>query len=470
MADFLTGEKPDGKYTIPDTLNVLERDQYDVPRLTLNGVEIGQYTLVLPKNADRDETYAAQLICAAVKKASGTVLTSVREPEAASGAKIFIGATAPAAAFALKGADAGYLLGTSGADVLVGGDGGMTVRAAREFVAAVVPQGCTGERDVTLPAAAVTPREKADYPALPELGEMPVALTDQKNAVAAVYDLAPVLTVGQATRVWTFAPTAANGFSTSGYGNRIDEAKLRYSTVLGKYVILVTSSSGFVGVGEYPSGSCVWCGSLSGYGPHSIEYLPNGNVALALSGNGNEEKSFIRVYAASQGKNNMKCASAKIESAHAVHWDDVRGILWALGSQTVTAYEVGGTDDAPTLTRLSCYDASASMGGHDMAPVLGDTDKLWLSGNAVYLFDKSLGTIKKYEPLSVSGSTKSIGTFPDGTAVRAVATNVYASHDTDQLVIFTPGTAPESYTGLTVTFAGEGRAFYKARIFLPFYS
>ena len=472
IQDYLTAPDADGKYTVPETLSVTETGAYDIERLTLCGHGIGEYSLVIPQKADRDEQYAAALIADAVRAATGVTLATVKDGAAGDvqGPKILIGATGlTPAGFLLQGADAGYVLGTSEAGILAAGDGGMTVRAARELIAQLLPEGKKGQVDVTLPAATVTPREKTSYPATPELGTMPVALTDQKNAVAVVYDFGAILSGTVSLPVWTFKPTSKLGFSsTDGYGNRIDEAKLRYSSVLGKYVVLFCSSSGFVGVAEYPSGQRVWSVSLSGYGPHSMEYLPNGNVALALSGNGNADKSVIRVYAVKEGGTGGKCATVKLDSAHAVQWDDVRGILWALGSSVVTAYEIGGTQAEPTLTQLSVYTTSHSFGGHDMTPVYGDTDLLWIGGAGAFSYDKTSGKVTKLEAFA-DGGTKTVGAFPDGTVIRSVATGVYASHDTDHVRVAIPN-GSGSYSLTTVIFPDADRAFYKARIFLPDYS
>ena len=65
-----------------------------------------------------------------------------------------------------------------------------------------------------------------------------------------------------------------------------------------------------------------------------------------------------------------------------------------------------------------------------------------------------------------SGSVKCICSFPDGSAARTVATDVYASHDTDRFKLF-------EISGTTATskdFVFDGRAFYKARSFYAEYN
>lgn len=152
-----------------------------------------------------------------------------------------------------------------------------------------------------------------------------------------------------------------------------------------------------MGVAEYPSGECVWTATVpSGYSPHSIEYLPNGNVAVALTGAGDVSKAFVRVYAASVLKNSTVFAEMNLPSAHAVMWDDENDVLWAMGSDTVAAYEIGGTKEKPTMNRINELGGKLSTdGGHDLSLVYGDSTRLWISAKTVWQFNKLTGTFTK---------------------------------------------------------------------------
>ncbi|MBO7376312.1 MAG: hypothetical protein J6V01_04325, partial [Clostridia bacterium] len=303
-----------------------------------------------------------------------------------------------------------------------------------------------------------------DYPAITGLGEIPVALADQKNACAVVYDVAPALSGGNPELKYTFKPSSSGGFSAdSTYGNRIDEAKFIYAPDREAWLIGFTSSSGFIGLAEYPSGKKVFEQKLKGYGPHSIDYIPGGLVATALSGNGDAGKSFIRVTdIKSDGY-----AEVPISGAHAVVWDRERGVLFALGTSVVTAFRTGIRDGKVFLEELTDYRATGSYGGHDLSVHAGSSDRLLLAGSGTYVYNKTSATVTTSETNAWGVSATSVKCFcscgyGDGILVfRTVATNVYASHDTDRFTVFKVVNGKNEGT-LTLTF--PDRAFYKARV------
>ena len=317
---------------------------------------------------------------------------------------------------------------------------------------------------MTLGQAKAIKFERATYPALTDFGTKPIALADQLNASIAVYDLSS----GDPALKYEFKPQASKGFSLKGYGNRVDEARLRYSEKWGTYVILFTSSSGYCAVASYPAEECLWQAELGGTSPHSIEYLPNGMVAVASSGGSAIEKGFIRVYSA-QKKNDVKYAEKQLTSAHAVLWDETREVLWAMGNTAIVAYEIGDDSAAPSMTKIAAYGCNDMKGGHDLSAIIGNDDQVWVGGSFVRIFDKTTGTIiDNYTGSSQisAGSVKCICSFPDGDAALTVATKVYADHNTDRFKLFT--FAGETVTLRTHVF--DGRAFYKARAFLAEYN
>ncbi len=350
------------------------------------------------------------------------------------------------------------------ATLLVGGSGGYAVAAARSFIKKYIAP-ASGDTVTETAEAVPAAFERAVYPADEAgiVGGTRVALADQQNAACVVVDIADG---DNAKPLWTFAPLSSKGFTVSKFGNRIDECRLRYSEVLGKYVICVTSSSGFVGVGEYPSGNRVFDVVLPGYGPHSIEYLPSGAVAVACSGNGNESKAMIRFYVANEkGAVMLKCKSVMLEGAHGIIWDDVRELLWAVGTKDIVAFEVSGELTDATLSAVPVYSATLPKnGGHDIAAFYGDPDRVWIGGGNIVIFNKSTGTFADAPGSVSSGNTKCIGNLDDGRIIRTVATNVYAAHDTDRYLLFDANGQQISETVFT------SRAFYKTRLFDPRYT
>lgn len=452
-----------GLVELPQELDYTYMEKYEVEKLTLNGHDISEFEIVIPNAANRDEKYAAQLIGDALALKTGSRPATVTVAKASGAPSIRIGSAADAVSLAAGEMCVGSAPGAP-ATLLVGGSGGYAVAAARSFIKKYIAP-ASGDTVTETAEAVPAAFERAVYPADEAgiVGGTRVALADQQNAACVVVDIADG---DNAKPLWTFAPLSSKGFTVSKFGNRIDECRLRYSEVLGKYVICVTSSSGFVGVGEYPSGNRVFDVVLPGYGPHSIEYLPSGAVAVACSGNGNESKAMIRFYAANEkGAVMLKCKSVMLEGAHGIIWDDVRELLWAVGTKDIVAFEVSGELTGATLSAVPVYSATLPKnGGHDIAAFYGDPDRVWIGGGNIVIFNKSTGTFADAPGSVSSGNTKCIGNLDDGRIIRTVATNVYAAHDTDRYLLFDANGQQISETVFT------SRAFYKTRLFDPRYT
>ncbi len=442
---------------IETLLSFFSAGQYAVSKCLLGGEPIESYSLVVPDSANADEKYAAELIANRVREKTGTMLDTVKLSEAGNGKKIIISSSGALV-------DGAYTLGADGGNIILAGSGGLVVKAARHMLRQLFP---TGESEVSLTLGEVQPVEfkRASYPALSDFGEKPIALADQKNASIAVYDLS---TGQEPIFKYEFKPKTAKGFSLNGYGNRVDEARLRYSEKWETYIICFTSSSGYVGIAGYPSEECLWEVELKGTSPHSIEYLPCGMVAVASSGGSDTSKGFVRLYS-TEKKNNNRYDEARLTSAHAVLWDETREILWAMGSSEIVAYEIGDDPAAPSLTKIASYGCSEMKGGHDLSAICGNDDQVWVGGSIIRVFDKTTGKlISNYAGSSQieSGSVKCICSFPDGTAARTVATGVYADHNTDRFNLY----EFHGSVAIAVGYIFEGRAFYKARAFIAEYN
>lgn len=443
---------------IASDLSYLSAGQYAVTSCLLDDTAIENYTIVIPDSADADESYAAELITNRILGKTGKKLSTLKLSKVADGKKILIGRAADVSV-----ADSEYVCGAKDGNVILCGEGGLVVRAARELLDMLFPKG-QPEVSLTLGEAKTVKFERASYPALTDFGTKPIALADQMNASLAVYDLSS----GEAVLKYEFIPQTSKGFSLKGYAHRIDEARLRYSEKWGTYLMLFTSSSGYCGVASYPAEECLFEAELGGTSPHSIEYLPNGMVAIASSGGSDSTKGFIRVYSA-ENKKDTKYAQKLLDGAHAVLWDETREILWAMGYSDIVAYEIGNDPAAPTMTKIAFYGCNDMKGGHDFSAICGDDDRVWVGGSFVGIFDKTTGKIDKNYAGSAQISTSSVKcicSFPDGTAALTVATKVYADHDTDRFKLF----SFEGSKATAKTYTFDGRAFYKARAFLAEYN
>ncbi|MFD7232735.1 DUF6528 family protein [Streptomyces sp. NPDC059881] len=165
-----------------------------------------------------------------------------------------------------------------------------------------------------------------------------------------------------------------------------DEAKVRRHR--GRTYVLTTASFGFAAVVEYPSGGRYWGDALAPgtieVNPHSIELLPDGNVAVAGS-----TGDVVRLYAASQGAADVPFVSYRLDDAHGLQWDTRREVLWALGGDRLVALKPGGTAARPTLTK-TFETRLPGPHGHDLLQVAGRPDRLWVTtGSAVHQYVKS---------------------------------------------------------------------------------
>ncbi|NIK54572.1 DUF6528 family protein [Kribbella shirazensis] len=184
---------------------------------------------------------------------------------------------------------------------------------------------------------------------------------------------------------WSWRPTAQDGLGdlVDNWGAP-DEAKLRHRG--GQAYLLTTDSWGLAAVVPYPQkGPAYWAADVERKNnPHSIELLPDGNVAVVAS-HGN----WLRLYTASQGQRSTTYVEFPLADGHGVYWDADTGLLWALGGHDLVALRVGGTPAAPTLTETKRV-ALPTLHGHDLQPVARDRDRFWITtGSQVYQYSKS---------------------------------------------------------------------------------
>lgn len=435
--------------------------QYKISELTFNGTPISEFTIVRPTVSNALSNYAADVLKNAIAEYSGVELSIVTEKKATDGKSIYIKLDT------VDMADSDKYYYT---DNEIHGSLYSIVYAVRQITAGFA-NASDGKYNIEMNGnGGKLTMKKNSYPTEPTLaGKIPVALCDQKNAEAVIIDLAAKDPTSAEAIIWRWSPnSSANGFSGSGFKNSIDEIKLRYSSVLEKYVVCITSSAGFMGVAEYPSGKKIWEASASGMGPHSIEYLPNGMIACALSGNTDYNKACVKIYDSNKSSP-VAVASESLYGAHGVVWDNELGVLWALSNYEIVAYDIGSDPDAPTLTLINGLGGKLpGAGGHDLSTVAESPDKLWVSSNSVYMFDKYTGKfIDAYDGKSqiAAYNVKCISSTENGTVLRTVATEVYKAHDTDTLTVFVKNESG-SYTETNYVFAD--RAFYKARYFYPY--
>jgi WD40 repeat protein len=279
-----------------------------------------------------------------------------------------------------------------------------------------------------------------------------IAVTDQMNCRIAVFNPAYTDWDNQQALAWAFYPKN-DAFELC------SDAKLRRHPD-GGLVVLMTASGGYAAVVRYPDGEILWQTVNTANNPHASELLPNGCFAVASSTGGE-----VRVF--NTRSDDQKYASVPLEHAHGVLWDPERNLLWMLGLDRLIACAVTLRDGLPELTVLPEYSASLpSPCGHDLSPVYGDHNRLWITAHAVYQFDKKArALLTEYDGVKfINGpSVKSAGNMPiSNTLVRTVPNGTMRSWNTNEVQCCRAD-------GERFVCRSASGAYYKARVFCADY-
>jgi len=295
-----------------------------------------------------------------------------------------------------------------------------------------------------------------------------VAVTDQSSGQIIVFDLKDENWGNDQAARWRWSARSTSGFEKleAAWGVPTD-AKIRANKRYGGLWMVVTDSLGLAALVPYPRGDHRKWGLNVGGNPHSAELLPNGNIAVAASTGG-----WLRVYAASQGPDAKYYAQYALPGAHGVQWDPERQILWAVGDDELVALEITGTDACPII-RAVHQAALPTRFGHDLQPVNGNSDRLWIStGTHVYQYIKSEDKFDEsyagHSGISRSG-VKSIGNFLSNQVISTVPDQkarldlISGKNDwcTESIDIF--------HVGINKLKVVPGSAIYKARVWISDY-
>ncbi|MEO3791665.1 DUF6528 family protein [Nonomuraea sp. B10E15] len=297
-------------------------------------------------------------------------------------------------------------------------------------------------------------------------GDYWVAGGDQTGRRLLAFDPAVTDWNSSAAVKWSWEPSVTpgrfSGDEVSAFG-LIADFKLRTRPSGAQSVVVAA-------VVSYPEGLRQWARILPG-NLHAAELLPDGNIAVAASTGG-----YVRVYASSQGPNAATYAEFRLTDAHAALWDPAIRRLWVIGQDPASgqhilaALAVEGTTARPTLREdIQRRAVLPTGGGHDVYGHATDPGKLWLTtGSAAYLYDKATRTFDGDLPGGANrAAVKSIGNQPSGQIVQtrpdSSKTPPGACTDstwcTDTVDFFAPA----------MTRRRTGAAFYKARVWSPYY-
>ena len=250
---------------------------------------------------------------------------------------------------------------------------------------------------------------------------------------------------------WSWTPGGSLGdLNPRRTWGSVSEAK--WADLFGTPAVLTCASEGLVAVVAFPDGEVYWATSVAGANPHTVELLPDGNVAVAASDGG-----WVRLYAASLGSRCGRYGEFPLQAAHGLHWDARTGLLWAVGAFDLVALACNRSALHPQLFEVARYPLP-DIWGHDLAPVARDPDRFWVTTDlGVHQFSVPEAAFVPY---------------PDRSRVdRHEVKCVGDDPATGQLLLVAPGAGnPCAWCTSTVDLIGPdreetfpGSALYKAR-------
>lgn len=284
-----------------------------------------------------------------------------------------------------------------------------------------------------------------------------VGLCDQLNGRIIVCDLAVEDWTDDEAMVWEYKNPSFK---------HIAGVKFRHSEYWGEDVVIFCYPVGAV-ILSYETKEILYQTSDIGWNPHSVELLPDGTFIVASSSD-----NLVSVFAPGEKK-----ASQKLEfpNAHGVLWDPKYEVVWMVGMDQLTAYNVKGNPENPTLTPMGGMDYRTPQAGmHDLAPVYGDPDALFVTCSAgIMKFDKEKEEFNYAYSGGKVGKEQSyapgVGNFPDGvlvyTSVREGHT-VYESWCTNEVFLYVP-LGP--VRGANLVRKAPDDAYYKVRVWCTDY-
>ena len=213
--------------------------------------------------------------------------------------------------------------------------------------------------------------------------------------------------------VWQWNPAEA-GFSEEQLKWFVNPSEVK--PVCGGSCVLMTASGGAVALVRIKDKEILFYGKCGEHpNPHSAEILPDGNIVAVESRYG-QVCLFIR----SEDSNTAKAIiAAEVPNAHNAVWSREHSCLFMTGKAedgNLTLYRFDYDATVPALVNRKeiCHLAN-DKGGHDLYPVYGEANKLWMTSlNGVYTVDVSDPDAPVCEKCFNILDIKSVSNSPDG--------------------------------------------------------
>ena len=366
-----------------------------------------KYTVVYPDSSHQILVDASQSLVASLKSATNTSFKSSTDKTTSdTSGEILIGNTkrTPQSFISSLG-EREYIIKAGGSNIVIaGGSDYATAIAVSEFQKLYSNEKPYIKKSLNVKGTADT--------------EYRVALTNSKDATIDIYSLLP----------FAKAPVLERRIKATKGSTGIN---FRDDKTYGKVIVAATGT--YAEVLSYDTGKKLWYTESAASNAHGAELLPNGIVAVASS-SGNE----IRLFDMSGTRTKYK--SISFTDAHAVLWDPEREVLWGVGKTYLKSFKVTKTaKDTIKVTEVTSAKVPCQPDlyawGHDIAPIYGDTDKLWIAETrGLYIYSKSKNTFTD----TVSGDNgvmhktkiKGIGSFADGSIATSYPDGLTTSYQT----------------------------------------
>lgn len=284
-----------------------------------------------------------------------------------------------------------------------------------------------------------------------------VGATDQKNSRLVVFDLNKGALDDPDAVVWEYKE------------NRVRQAagiKFRHNDLFGGDVVLFCGPEG-AGIISYETKKMLFFTPNVGSNPHTVELLPDGTFLVGAT-NG----QTLHFFDAPAGNKRATYVLNWPCDVHGVLWDPEYDVLWVAGGNQVKGYRVENTPAEPKVTAISNYTSIFERGAiHDLAPVYGDTSKLWVTAvdGVVQLDKETMEHTKTYRGGTVVGGatyTPGVGNYPDGIIVYVWPNGCFQEWNTDYIGMFVPLT---DIKHKKISLKSTTDAYYKIRVFCTDY-
>ncbi len=239
---------------------------------------------------------------------------------------------------------------------------------------------------------------------------------------------------------------------------RYNIAGLKLREYDGRKLLLAAYGSRFAKMLDVESGEVLWYSDSVGANPHSVELTPNGVIAVASS-----TGAVLNFYSA---KDAGKVVSIPFGDAHGVLYDPDTDLVYAIGANLLRVFKVEMTADGmPSVSEQEDKRYILPSGGaHDLQPVYGNTDRLWITTTgAVYQYSVSEGKVcANYDGRDTvnAKNIKGIGNYADGSVICIAPDGKFESWTAESVIfIYRRG---EDYYRYNITIDTTG--IYKLRV------